>query len=275
MYYSGDLSPDEQNMAMTSAGVADESDIWIYDFRQAISTRFTFDDAGEALPIYSPDGSLVAYSSNSGDTVGGAFTRLLLKESSGSRPESLLVDVGRGSVFACQFTADGRKLMYQRFSDGFPSLWLLDLETGEAESIFDTTTAVAWGKISPNSRWLAYGAVRDDVTEVYVTTFPKPSGKWQASAGQGGVPRWNGDGSELFYANDDDEICVVEITETARSLRIGKADTLFAVNPVNLSLVYTPFGDGQRFLTFENFATTSDNQIIFVQNYKQEFLERQ
>jgi hypothetical protein len=274
MYYSADLSPDEQRLVINSAELASNSDIWIYDFNQKIKTRFSFDSHDEAIPIWSPDETQISYSSNRNDTISDRFTQLYIKPTSGIQPESLLIEIKDASLFPLDFSANGKSLIYQKIENSKGEIWSLDLETGQTESIFDTTISVYWCKISPDGKWLAYAENKDGVSEVFVTTYPKPSGKWQASKGEGGLAQWNNNGAELFYINDNFEICSVEFDGTGNYPKTGKITTLFSVNPVNNSLVYTPLNDGQRFITFENIGIKNKNQIVFVQNYKQEFIDR-
>ena len=55
------------------------------------------------------------------------------------------------------------------------------------------------GQISPDGKWVAYASNESGDWEVYVTTFPAATGKWQVSRGGGTEPRWRGDGKEIFY----------------------------------------------------------------------------
>lgn len=146
--------------------------------------------------------------------------------------------------------------------------------TGKKSSIFDTTENVAWGKLSPDGRWLAYQTNNGNSSEVYVTTFPNPSGKWQVSKGEGNLPRWNENGSEIFYFTSNDELRVTEVNSTGEFIKLGKVKTLFNFTSVTPGLAYTPFKNGQRFVTCELFGETEENKIIFVQNYKQEFIQK-
>jgi hypothetical protein len=56
------LSRDGKKAAVTLFG--DQEDIWLIDLeRDGLSTRFTFDDANEITPIWSPEGSRLAFGS--------------------------------------------------------------------------------------------------------------------------------------------------------------------------------------------------------------------
>ncbi len=274
MYYTSSISPDQQTVAITvRATSADESDIWLYDLNRTVKTRFTFDGSDELIPIWSPDGSYIVYGSDQIDSTNGDYD-IYMKHSSGVKPESLLVSEKAVMLFPLEFTSNSKTLLYQRFANNVSSIWALDMSTGERNSVFDTTENVAWGELSPDGRWLAYQKNNDNSSEVYVTTFPNPSGKWQVSKGEGNLPHWNEDGSEIFYFTDSDELRVTEVNSAGEFIKLGKVKTLFSFTPLNPGLVYTPFRDGQRFVTCELFRETEENKIIFVQNYKQEFIKK-
>ena len=52
---------------------------------------------------------------------------------------------------------------------------------------------------SPDGQWIAYESDKSDQRDVYLTPYPGPGGKEQASMGGGARPRWSSDGSELFF----------------------------------------------------------------------------
>ena len=58
------ISPDGTRTAVSLAerGLT-QRDIWIYDNARGVRSRFTFDAGDEIAPIWSPDGSRIAYSS--------------------------------------------------------------------------------------------------------------------------------------------------------------------------------------------------------------------
>jgi hypothetical protein len=58
-----ELSPDGKRVAVNRA-VNGNQDIWLIDAARSVPTRLTLDAANDALPVWSPDGSRVVFTSN-------------------------------------------------------------------------------------------------------------------------------------------------------------------------------------------------------------------
>src|SRR5262249_52428927 len=56
------LSPDGQKVA-TETGEGENGDVWVFDLARGSRIRLSSDPATEILPVWSPDGDQVAYSS--------------------------------------------------------------------------------------------------------------------------------------------------------------------------------------------------------------------
>jgi hypothetical protein len=61
-YSEIDLSPDEKRLAAVRNG-----DIWIIELDRNVTTRFTFDAANNRSPVWSRDGSRIAFEDGSGN----------------------------------------------------------------------------------------------------------------------------------------------------------------------------------------------------------------
>src|SRR6185503_4464191 len=56
------LSPDQKRIAMEVG--AGNSDIWVLETTRSVMTRFTFGPTGEFWPVFSPDGSRIAFTAD-------------------------------------------------------------------------------------------------------------------------------------------------------------------------------------------------------------------
>jgi len=64
-YSDYSVSPDLERVAVSVFDLRmGPTDLWIYDVTRNLRTRFTFDPASDASPVWSPDGSQVAFASN-------------------------------------------------------------------------------------------------------------------------------------------------------------------------------------------------------------------
>jgi hypothetical protein len=101
-----------------------------------------------------------------------------------------------------------------------------------------TKASVRWGRLSPDGRWLAYASNESGRSEVYVTTFPKPGGKWQVSTNGGTVPVWGRDGKNLFFLSPDRKMMAVAVEGV---------DQFAAEAPKPLFDTHVAFGNQVRF----------------------------
>jgi hypothetical protein len=136
---------------------------------------------------------------------------------------------------------------------GFPEsplskLYLLDVTTKEVTQVGSAVGYSFQGEFSPDGKYLAFCSDKSGRYEIYVQPVPPGAGETQVSLGGGVAPRWNGDGTELFFASLDGELM-------AAGMELGKP---VAAGPTRLfSLGYGRNGyppgydvarDGQRFL---------------------------
>jgi Tol biopolymer transport system component len=66
-------------------------------------------------------------------------------------------------------------------------------------------------QFSPDSKWLAYGAVQPSGNQVYLTSVPAKGQRWQVSVGGGSTPRWGPGGRSLYYLDPGGALMKVEI----------------------------------------------------------------
>jgi serine/threonine-protein kinase len=156
--YQMSLSSDERWLA-SNARIAgeerDNPDVWLFDLSQGASSRLTSHPAHDILPIWSPDGSCLVFSST---RQGGGGNDLFLLETSGSAEEVKLLLRSGATNIATDCSADGRFVLYQASDPRTVfDLWALPLESeGEPIPLVRTEFSDEAARLSPDGRWLAY-----------------------------------------------------------------------------------------------------------------------
>lgn len=247
------FSPDETKLAHYSfrTAASGKPDIWITDLKQRTSTRFTFNPANEFTPVWSPDGSRIAFSSNRT----GSYS-LCEKSLSGSGEEKILLQSSDWK-FADDWTKDGKYIIFE--NDGPKTkadIWVLPLfGDGKPFAILHSEFNEAQANVSPDGKWIAYGSDETGRAEIYVQSFPTPGAKRQISTSGGTQPRWAKNQKELFYMAPDGKLMVTEIKSDGSLEVIGVPQALFSTHVPLLPLV----GNDRN-----QFVVTSDNQRFII-----------
>jgi serine/threonine protein kinase/Tol biopolymer transport system component len=253
------LSPDGRRIALRVPGQNGLGDVWTIDAENGAPTRITFDDAEDGAPIWSPDGTQLAFNSGRKATLARMPTALYRRAANGAGADELLFAAGDSATVApIGWSSDGRLLLFARnelLAQERVDVWALELN-GErtARPIIESPARKGPARLSPNGRWLAYGTDETKVVEVVAQPFPDVArGKWQISKGGGSQPRWRGDGRELYYLALNGDLMAVDVDTTSDVLTTGAPHKLFATGaPPNTNVVvdydFDAAPDGQRFL---------------------------
>jgi serine/threonine protein kinase len=260
------LSPDDKRVAVVRLDTqTGNSDLWVID--EARETRFTFDPANDASPVWSPDGNRIAFNSNR-----SGVADLYLKSSSGAGNEELLFKSSNPKG-PHDWSADGRFLLYGELDPKTNGdLWVLPL-FGDQKPIpfLQTPFSESGGRFSPDGRWIAYSSNESGTFQVYVQSFPPSGGKWMISTNGGTQPRWRHDGKELFYLGYDRKLMVVGVKEDANKFEAGSPQALFEMRVIVGFVVpissYEITRDGQRFLVLTPVEESSPSPLTVVLNW--------
>ncbi len=235
------VSPDGRRVAVTRI-VQGNADLWLLDGTRTI--RFTFDPARDLDPVWSPDGTRIAFRS---DSAASRFD-LYQKLTNGTGVEERLVASDQVKI-AYSWSADGRFLLYGTSSD----LWVLPVALREPQGhpeqgrgmegdrtpwVFLKTPFVErYGQFSPDGRWVAYQSNESGRNEIYVRPFAGPTGsgasatgaggQWQVSSAGGDFPVWRPDGKELYYLDPAGAMMAAAIAVTGTTLAPGAPVALF------------------------------------------------
>jgi eukaryotic-like serine/threonine-protein kinase len=242
------LSPDEKRVAVaTWDPQTSNRDIWIIDPARTTSTRFSFNEAEDFLPIWSPDGGNIIFVSDR-----SGFGNLFRKATSGATNEEEILKTDERK-WPSDWSKDGQ---YVAFTSSSPTtrldLWVLPMFGDRKPISFLQTSFNEDGpRFSPDGHFIAYYSDDSGSYEVYVQPFPASGAKWQISSGGGMQPRWRRDGKELFFMAPNRKLMAVDVNLGKGTLEAGVPKMLFStsslgyVGPRNL---YECSSDGQRFL---------------------------
>src|SRR6266536_4363087 len=243
------LSPDGRRVvADVYDAVHDTSDVWVYDASSGIGAQFVSGtQAHESLPVWSPDGARVVFSSDR--KARNVRTDLWIKPIDGGR-EELLAESADNRIPE-DWSSDGRLLscvVIPAQGKRNNQIWTLDVAGGNRASPF-VADALSQGnsRFSPDGRWIAYNSDHSGTTEVYVRPFPSGSGTWQISTAGGGFPAWRRDGKELYYMGLDFKLMAVPVSADTK-FHAGSPVALFPIRPSGAGAVFDVTSDGQRFL---------------------------
>jgi Tol biopolymer transport system component len=261
------LSPDGKSVLL-SGDFGDGRELFLYDVESGNRRRLTFNDLREDLANWHPSGRAILYY----ETVGYTSRSLSLD---GSSAEAEIADGIQPMT-----TPDGSQLLFARQkTDSWDwDIFSQPFDGSEDATVLVETPGVDWYPMpSPDGRYLLYVSNETGSEEVYATTFPNPTTRWQVSVDGGEWPRWRADGREIFYTTRD-QIFAVSVSTTS-GLTLGSPTKLFDRPAINWSSRWADgfdvTADGQRFIMLQSVRDegAAPPAIIVVQNWFAEFSE--
>jgi hypothetical protein len=150
------------------------------------------------------------------------------------------------------WSLDDKQILCTRQTTLGEYLELISVAGGEPTRFITGKGSAANGQISPDGKWVAYASDESGAWEIYVTSFPSATGKWQVSRGGGTEPRWRGDGKELFYIAPSGMLTAVPV-DAQSVFATGTPVALFQIRgraPISSTDVFTydVTRDGKLFL---------------------------
>lgn len=198
-----DISPNGKLVAFSYLG-----DIWVVETIGGTARAVTSHPAHDIAPVFSPDGRMLAFSSNRY----GSYD-IYVVPVHGGRPKRLTMD--SASEMVCGWTPDGKSILFASTrSTAFPQsfeLYTVPVEGGMARRI--SAAEGKEGVCSPTGDRLAYvrgpgtwyrkgyrGSSNDDI---WICNANGTNNR-QVSAfnGQDSSPMWSADGKSLYYVSE-------------------------------------------------------------------------
>jgi serine/threonine protein kinase len=245
------ISPDQKTLAFSKSEVGEGSDLWLWPLAHKTDQRFTSDGLRHDSLVWSPGSDRIAFRSTTGTT----GQQIWLKWVDGPGKDEMLV-TDSNNKFPSQWTRDGYIVYTVRTAQTGLDISYVPLEGDRKPvKILQAKFDEAQGEISPDGKWMAYMSDETNMREVYVVRFPSGERPVRISTAGGEQPRWNGDGSELYYVTLDGKMMFVPVKTTAGpkpTLEHGMPRSLFDSKidfpPNTRAFQYDVTPDGKRFV---------------------------
>jgi eukaryotic-like serine/threonine-protein kinase len=262
------LSPDGQQLVV-DISTASGRDIWICDLRRGLLSRVTTTEGFPETPLWSPDGSSVAWVSQAD----GKF-HVVRKRADGSDVEQRLWSTVE-HIHLNAWAPDGRSLLINATHGQRHNLVEVTLQPQVSARPFRESRFNEWGAtISPDGHRVAFVSDESGQAEVYVTSR-NGAGKMLVSSAGGTQPLWSHDGRELFYTSGRRLMSVA--VAAADSVDVGPSHLLFEAPHIggDRDPSYAVSPDGQRFLMMrlaKNNAVGAE--VVVTLNWLDELMKR-
>lgn len=242
------ISPDGRQAVAGKMSADDRnSELWLIAEDGTVSLLQSTPGVTQGMPIWSPDGSRVAYWSNRN----GSFD-LFVKPVTAGKEEVLFANPA--TKFPTDWTKDGKYILFGENGEGTrEDIWSLSLEDKRASPVVQTIYAEGYGCVSPDGKWMAYQSDETGRNEVYVQPFDPRSAQTQrrvqVSSDGGELPRWASEGRELYFLSKGGHLMVAAARPSQGSFEFDSPTILIHVRPMRpYSNFYDVSADGQRFL---------------------------
>jgi len=271
-----DLSPDGKRAAVHRHD-PDGGDVWIFEAGKDTPSKLTFDASQDnSMPIWSPDGSRIAFGSRRNGKWG-----IYLKLADNTQTEELQFE-SELTTMPMSWSPDSKFIVYWSSSPKTSGdIWALPMSGANASPvgrsdqgtdgvkkpipILQSAADERTPQVSPNGKWIAYSSNETGRSEVYIKSFPSGPVKIQVSVNGGLFPRWRRDGKELYFLNliALGTMMSSDIQETGSSIQRDVPRSLFQTGFIVGSHsagsyhAYAVTANGQRFLIpqIENVAS--------------------
>jgi Tol biopolymer transport system component len=250
------LAPDNNSVAVAIFDPrVGTPDVWIYDSKRHLRSRFTTDTAADNNPIWSPDGTRIVFASSRRGHVD-----LFMKSLAGSRVEELLY-AGSGDNFPGAWSPDGQYIIStQLVTGGGWDVMCVPLDGSKPSKLFTIPTGFGVS-FSPDGRWLTYDSNDSGTRETYVVPFRGSGRKWQISTAGGFSPRWVG--RHIYYYNER-SLKRTEVSEQDSTITVGNEETLFNVSDLQ---DFDVARDEQKLLLLQTLDEANKAPLSIVMNW--------
>jgi Tol biopolymer transport system component len=265
------ISPDQKSVAFFESG-GSGSDIWLFDAERGNKTRLTSGFDMAYYPVWSPDGSRIAYAARQ-----SSRHVVVQRPTSGIGKETILYYPNITS-YTQSWSRDGRWLLLVGIAGSFYLLPMGPEGSGGEHNPVPFPQSPAEGRhpsISPDGHWLLYSSTQTGSREVFTESMPEQMGgpatgaKQKVSIAGGTQPAWRDDGKEIFYVAADGKMMSVTVDSGSASLKLGVPKPLFQTRLEfeSIQRQYDVSSDGRRFLLAQPLEESASVPITVIVNW--------
>jgi serine/threonine-protein kinase len=273
-FESVELSPSGDRAAVT-VGELDRTEVWIKELNDGPARRLTNYQGMNRRPVWSPDGTSLAFISDRGGRRAGyrvPVDRIGV-------PELFLEHEGE-DVDEVFWPTDGEWWIYRTGTTfGTTDVYARRLQPDtvtiavSAQPEVDERAPV----LSPNNRWIAYKSDQSGQDEIWVRPFPEVGqGSRQVSVDLGVEPVWSPSGDELFFRAGAGFTSTAVSTDgnfSTGELRSMFSNGVSMINDAHRAYSYDAHSD--RFLMIRTVRQEERTaELILVQNFMELVKER-
>jgi hypothetical protein len=232
-------------------------DVFVYEGDRPLPLRVSPAIDADETPVWSRDGASLSWSS--------ARRSVTRRRANADRPDELVRKLEH-PVRITDWSPDGRWIVVSETRPGTRAdVWLLPADTGEARAYAQSPFNEIDAAVSADGRWIAYASDESGRFEIYVDRFPDPGARARVSSGGGVEPRWNADGTELYFRRGN-AIHAVQLS-LADGAVAAASEQLFTASGEMRAYDVTP--DGRRFLVNLPAAESERPDVSVVVNWRQ------
>jgi eukaryotic-like serine/threonine-protein kinase len=255
------LSPDGRRVAMAVSDTRTGSrDIWIYDAVNGLPTRLTFEDRDGVSPVWSPDGSRLAFGS-----ARKGPPDIYVRDLATGR-DTAVVELP-GTQLPSDWSPDGARIAYRDYYPAREPPFRIGIQVLGTPATASAPPATPFGefdaRFSPDGRWMSLVTEESGSPEAYVVPAGG-GGRYRVSSSGGSRPRWKRDGRELYFLSTDGRLMAVAVSSGPAGLELGEPRVLFNAGPAAID--FDVASDG-RFLFLMNTGSGGQPSLVVTENW--------
>ena len=225
-YAMPQISPDGTKIALLVRNVrSDSASLSIMDIARGIVTPLLAPNGRTRVTgyVWTPDSKSLVFAANL-----AYFNRydLFIKPVNGVEAERPLLQMDT-DLYPNSISGDGHSLVFTKYGGKSTrnDIWMLPLGgDGKPLPLLASPAQEAGNNVSHDGKWMLYLSDESGRTELYLTTFPVPHGKWQISSNGSRGGSIEANGKRVAVVDADGKINVLSFDGAGAEPKLGKPE---------------------------------------------------